>query len=240
MNKLLQFFQSSSHLSPTGYAVRAIVSLILIYLMSKFLMKRAAGQLAAFDFVFLWMLGALAVAPLLDGKILFLNTITATATLYFWHFALSWLAVRNRAFSKLLTRKPTVLVEKGKIKIPNMRSTFFNNNLLLSEMRLIDAPDLAEVDQVILETSGHLSVVKKPEYTPPTPIDFQIPVPKGGLPTILINNGKAMEDNLKGLNLTDEWLKNELYKHGIMSVKDVHLATIGPQGELYYSVKNPS
>lgn len=68
MNQFLELFKSAEHLSNTGFAVRAIVSLVLIYLMSKFLMKRAAGQFTAFDFVFLWMLGALAVAPLLDGK----------------------------------------------------------------------------------------------------------------------------------------------------------------------------
>lgn len=152
MKDLLEFFQSTADLSPTGFAIRAAVSLLLIYVMSKFLMKRAAGQLTAFDFVFLWMLGALAVAPLLDGKILFATTLIATATLYFWHFAVSWIAVRNRSFANFITRKPTILVEKGMLHEANMRRTFFNNDLLLSEMRLIDAPNLEEVNQVILET----------------------------------------------------------------------------------------
>lgn len=238
MNKLIEFFQSTEHLSNAGFAERTIVSIILIYFMSRFLMKRAAGQFTAFDFVFLWMLGALAVAPLLDGKILFTTTIMATATLYLWHFIISWLGVRNRAFAKLIRRKPTILVEKGKIIENNMRQTFFNNDLLLSEMRLTEAHDLKEVEQVILETSGHLSVVKKSEHVPPTSIDFNIPVPPGGLPTILVNNGKVIQDNLKNLGLNEEWLMNQLYKNGIMKFKDVYLATVSPDGEFYYSVKS--
>jgi uncharacterized membrane protein YcaP (DUF421 family) len=240
MNKLLEYFQLTEKLSPTGFAFRAVVSVVLIYFMSRFLMKRAAGQFTAFDFTFLWMLGALAVAPLLDGKILFTTTIIATSTLYFWHFILSWAAVRNHAFTKLLTRKPSVLVEKGMINETNMRRSFFSSDILLSEMRLADAPDLSEVEQVTLETSGHLSVMKKSEHTSPTPKDFQIPAPPGGLPTVLIHNGKVIYDQLEMLNYNEEWLIKQLYKFGIMDVKIVYLATISPNGEFYYTVKSSS
>ncbi|MGI8386512.1 YetF domain-containing protein [Robertmurraya sp. P23] len=237
MNKIMEYFQLTEKLSPTGFAFRAVISIILIYCMSRFLKKRAAGQFTAFDFTFLWMLGALAVAPLLDGKILFTTTIIATSSLYFWHFILSWAAVRNHAFAKLLTRKPSVLVEKGIINETNMRRSFFSINLLLSEMRLADAPDLSEVEQVTLETSGHLSVMKKDEYTSPTSKDFQIPAPPGGLPTVLINNGKVIYDQLEMLNYNEEWLIKQLHKFGIMDVKSVYLATISPNGEFYYTVK---
>lgn len=237
MNKLVEFLQSTEHLSNTGFVVRTVV-VTLIYFMTRFLKKRASGQFTAFDFSFLWMLGALVVAPLLDGKILFSTTIMTTATLYLWHFIISWLGIRNRAFAKLIRRKPTILIEKGKINEKNMRQTFFNNDLLLSEMRLAEAHDLKEVDQVILETSGHLSVVKKSEHVPPTSIDFNIPLPPGGLPTILVNNGKIIQDHLKNLGLNEEWLMNRLYKNGIMKYKDVYLATVSPDGDFYYSVKN--
>jgi uncharacterized membrane protein YcaP (DUF421 family) len=240
MHQFLELFKLAEHLSNTGFAVRAVVSIVLIYLMSKFLMKRVAGQFTAFDFVFLWMLGALAVAPLLDGKILFTTTIIATATLYFWHFFISWLAVRSRFWSRFITRKPIFLVEKGIIHKKNMRRSFFNNDLLLSEMRLTDSFDLTEVEQVILETSGHLSIMKKNEHLPPTPTEFQIPVSPVGLPTILINRGNVQRDNLNSLNLSEEWLENQLFKYGVMHFKDVYLATISPQGELYYSVKSSS
>lgn len=238
MNKLLEYFQLTEKLSPTGFAFRAVVSVILIYFMSRFLFKRAAGQFTAFDFAFLWMLGALAVAPVLDGRILFTTTIIAISSLYFWHFVLSWLAVRNHAFAVLLTRKPAVLVEKGKINEANMRRTFFSTDVLLSELRLADAPDLSEVEQVNLETNGHLSVMKKSEYTTPTSKDFQIPAPPTGLPTVLINNGKVIYDQLESLNYNEKWLKEQLYKFGIMDVKNVYLATISPNGEFYFSVKS--
>lgn len=66
---------------------------------------------------------------------------------------------------------------------------------------------LSEVEQVILETSGHLSVMKKSEYTTPTPRDFQISAPPGGLPTVLINNGKLLETPSKIEDYTYNLLK---------------------------------
>ncbi|MDX1770128.1 MAG: DUF421 domain-containing protein [Planococcaceae bacterium] len=238
MNKIIEFFQFNELLSNTGFATRTVVSIILIYFMSRFLLKRAAGQFTAFDFVFLWMLGALAVAPLLDGKILFATTILATATLYLWHFLISWLSVRSHTFASLIRRQSTLLVEKGIINEKNMRKSFFNNDLLLAEMRLAEAHDLKEVNQVRLEPSGHLSIVKNSKNLPPTPADFKIPVPPGGLPTVLINNGKVIQENLMLLGLTEVWLENQLFKRGIINIKDMYLATISPDGEFYYSVKN--
>ncbi|MGI8316907.1 YetF domain-containing protein [Halobacillus mangrovi] len=237
MNQLAEVFQSTEDLSLGGFALRTIVSVLMIYFMSRFLLKRAAGQFTAFDFVFLWMLGALAVAPLLDGKILFSTTVLATATLYFWHFVVAWLSVRSSRFASLIRREPTVLVKKGKLNVKNMKKTFFNTDLLLAEMRLAEAPDLKEVDEVILESSGHLSIVKKSGHTPPTPSDFQIPVPPGGVPTILINNGRIDQANLKKLDLTEEWLMTQLNQKGVPNIKATYLATISPDGEFYYSVK---
>lgn len=44
-----------------------------IYAMSRYLPRRSGGGLAAYDFVFFWMMGGLAVAPLYDLKIRFLG-----------------------------------------------------------------------------------------------------------------------------------------------------------------------
>lgn len=240
MREFISFFQSTDHLSNLGFVIRTLVSLLLIYFMTRFLKKRAAGQFTSFDFVFLWMLGALAVAPLLDGKILFTTTMIAIATLYFWHFVISWIRTKNHTLSRFLTGRPTVLVKNGQINETKMKRSFFNNELLVSELRLAHCYDLAEADQIILETSGHLSVIKKSDYTPATPKDFQITVPPSRLPTVLINNGNVLFHNLKALSLSEKWLKDELSKQGVSNTEIVYLATINSSGNLYYSIKSSS
>lgn len=234
---ILEFFKSTEHLSHLGFIFRTVASILLIYLMSRFLKKRAAGQFTSFDFAFLWMLGALSVAPLLDGKVTFSQTIIPTATLYFLHFLLSFIRIKSKAFSFLIAGKPIVLVEKGKIKEKNMRRSFFNNELLLSELRLINNYDLEELEEVRLETNGHLSVVKKSKYTTPSQSDFHILISPAFIPTVLVNNGKLLYKNLKSLNLTKEWMINELHKYGVSDIKKIYLVTINSSGKLYYSLK---
>ncbi|GMQ64852.1 DUF421 domain-containing protein [Vallitalea maricola] len=235
MNQLIQYFQPTEHLSLLGFIIRTIVSMVFIYFMTRFLMKRAAGQFTSFDFVFLWMLGALAVAPLLDGKIEFSTTILATASLYFWHFIISFIRVKSRFLALILSGKPIILMDKGIIIEKNMRRTFFNNELLLSELRLIHCYDLNELEQVTLELNGHLSIVKKSHYSVPTAKDFQIPVQPSTLPTILINRGEVLYKNLMLLDLTENWLIKEFQKYGIDDLSNIYLATINSNGKIYYS-----
>lgn len=61
----------------------------------------------------------------------------------------------------------------------------------------MDAPNLNEVEAAVLETSGHVSVLKKSDYQPVTPKDVNIQTMGGGLPTMLINEGKMIRENLQ-------------------------------------------
>lgn len=55
-----------------------------------------------------------------------------------------------------------------------MAKAFFSLELLLSDMRVIDAHNISKVEVAVLETSGHVSVLKKSDYKPVTPKDLNI------------------------------------------------------------------
>jgi uncharacterized membrane protein YcaP (DUF421 family) len=48
----------------------------------------------------------------------------------------------------------------------------------------------------------------------------------GGLPILLINEGRIVEKNLKELGYDDKWLKEQLLEKGIINIKDVYAALI--------------
>ena len=114
--------------------------------------------------------------------------------------------------------------------------SLFPIELLLSQLREIDAPNIAEVDTAILETSGRGSVLKKPVHMPVTPADLNIPVVEGGLPSILVNDGKIIDKNLKATGHDRKWLMGELNMLGAMNIKKVYLATIDGAGKVYCSL----
>ncbi|MHB1167468.1 MAG: DUF421 domain-containing protein [Carboxydocellales bacterium] len=209
---MLKILNSLPELSPGGFAVRAVLVGLMLYFLSRKLPRRSAGQFAGYDFVFFWMMGGLAASPLYDSKINFANTITAIITVYFWHHAIAYLALKSRLAARIIYGRPVVLVAGGKIIHQNMRSALFNTELLLSELRTIDAGNLNEVEYAVLETSGHISVIKKSDAQNVTPSDLHIPTPATALPTVVIDDGKVMEENLANLNHDEKWLNKTIQK----------------------------
>ena len=236
MELLKDIFGTAEHISPLVFALRSIVAGFLLYSEGKVLPRRSAGQFAAYDFVFFWMMGGITAAPLFEAKISFFNTIVIIIVMYSLHYLISYIVIKNRSFAKLVLGKPVPLILGGKILRHNMARALFPLELLLSDMRSVDAANISEVEAAILETSGHVSVLKKSNHQPVTPTDLNIQTMGGGIPTLLINDGKVVEDNLKGLGYDKKWLEDQLLKKGITNVSDVYAAMIDSSGELYYSV----
>ena len=236
MELLKEIFGTAEEISPFVFALRSIAVGILLYGEGKVLPYRSGGQFAGYDFAFFWMMGGITAAPLFEAKISFINTTVIIIVIYILHYLISYIAVKNRAFAKVVMGKSIPLISGGKILRSNMSKAFFPLELLLSDMRSIDAPNISEVEAAILETSGHVSVLKKSDYQHVTPKDLNIETMGGGLPTLLINEGMIVEENLKELGYDEKWLNDELLKKGITSIKDVYAALIDSTGELYYSV----
>jgi uncharacterized membrane protein YcaP (DUF421 family) len=61
-----------------------------------------------------------------------------------------------------------------------------------------------------------------------------------GLPLILINDGRLMEEHLKRRGLEQVWLEKELKKHGFRRYDQVFLMTIDESGQVYVVAKEES
>jgi len=229
-------FGSVEEISPFVFALRTIVVGVLLYLEGKVLPHRSGGQYAGYDFAFFWMMGGITAAPLFESRINFINTVVVIIVIYLLHYLISYLAVKNRTFSRYVLGKSVPLISGGKLLRPNMAKALFPLELLLSELRTVDAPNLNEVEAAVLETGGHVSVLKKADHQPVTPKDLKIATMRGGLPVLLINDGKLIKKNLKELGYDEIWLNEQLLKKGVSNISDVYAAMIDASGELYYSL----
>lgn len=236
-NLLNDVFGTAKEITPAVFALRTVVVGVMLYIEGKVLPHRSGGPLAGYDFVFFWMMGGLTAAPLFEAKISIINTVAVVTVIYLLHYLISYLAVKNRAFAKLVMGQAVPLISGGKILRHNMARNYLPLELLLSDLRTVDAPNLSEVEFAVLETNGHVSVLKKSDYQPVTPKDLNIITGGGGLPVILVNDGKVLGENLRKLGHDEKWLRDELLKKGITDVREVYAATVDSAGELYYSVK---
>ena len=129
-----------------------------------------------------------------------------------------------------------ILIKKGKIIKPALKSCRMSVNILLMLLRQSNTFSVEEVEYAILETNGSLSVMKRQQAQPIIKSDLDIKAEKiKNLPREVISDGKIMKANLKELNKDEEWLKNELRKNNIESVKDVFYAEVRSDGTLYIS-----
>ena len=56
-------------------------------------------------------------------------------------------------------------------------------------------------------------------------------------PTIVINEGRVLSNNLALLGLDDHWLRQELKNRKIKSPKDVYLLSVDDLGNIYLAMR---
>ncbi|WP_186450861.1 YetF domain-containing protein [Sporomusa sp. KB1] len=102
--------------------------------------------------------------------------------------------------------------------------------------------DPNQVEKALIESDGHLSVLKKSEYQNPTMKDLNNSV---GQPPVshlagteVIIDGNVIDQGLAKSGLTLQKLENHLRNLGIKSVEDVTLAMFTPEGNLYVDKKS--
>ena len=105
-------------------------------------------------------------------------------------------------------------------------------NDFLSMLRVKGYFDLSQLQTVILEPNGTLSILPKSEYRPATPSDLSIAPTAEKIITSVIIDGHTLSQNLDKAGYTDAWLKNELEKQNISDRSHIFLATVDYQGNL--------
>ncbi|MHC8521178.1 DUF421 domain-containing protein [Rossellomorea sp. H39__3] len=111
-----------------------------------------------------------------------------------------------------------------------MRKLKFTMDDLNQQLREQGIFDITEVDMVVLEVSGMLSVRKKALYSPLTPNDMNLaPSHSGPLPVELIMDGKATENLIPSHR---EQLLSICRDRGI-SLDDINYAVVTSSGTIF-------
>ena len=147
---------------------------------------------------------------------------------------LSLKSIRLRGF---LFGKPSFLIVRGKIDQAEMRKSRFTSEELMQELRSKSCTDISSVEYGILEADGTLNVILFPAERPATAGQLGISTSDGGYPSIVINDGRVIDTNLRKLGLDRNWLSAELKRQGRGSEKDIFLMTVNQSRKVYISVK---
>ena len=228
-----EVFGSLKEISLLGYLIRTIIVGAIGFIVGRTVSKRAVNQLTTYDFALIWILGAITVSPLLDGKVSFTYMIIPLLTLLFWHITFSLISLKNRTFSLFFNGKPAILIDNGKVVLKNLKRHFINADLLLSELRVNDVFDISQVKYAILEPNGYVSIMKFESESPVTPKDLNQSVKITDVPLIVINEGKIVQENLQKAGVNENWLMNNLAKQNATDIQNIFLSTIDSSNKLF-------
>lgn len=153
------FFDSWMGLLRTALiGVCAYVALILLLRISG---KRTLSKMNAFDLIVTVALGSTLATILLSKNTALAEGVLAFALLIFLQFMITWLSVRSKAVSHFVKAEPKLLFHKGEFLWRAMKAERVNEGEILQAMRSQGISRHEQVEAVVLETDGSLSIVQR-------------------------------------------------------------------------------
>lgn len=194
--------------------VRTILFYLLILIIFRLMGKREIGELSILDLVVFIMIGELAVLAIEKPNVQIVHAILPMVLLMFIQISMALISLKSKKFRDLVDGKPSIIINRGKIDEVVMRKQRYNFDDLMTQLREKDIRSIADVEFAILETSGTLSVIEKLK-------DKDGKSKLGDISIPLILDGTIEEENLKSINKTNLWLRQELKKKGYRDIKKI-------------------
>ncbi len=205
-------------------SVRTVIMYALVLLAIRLMGKSELSKMSPFQMVIVFMIAELAAIPIDDPAVSLVNGIAAIFTLTFLQVVLSLLSIKSEKFKNFISGRPSILIEKGKLNVSELRRLRITITDLMEQLRLENCPSITNVQYAILESNGQLTVIPKADCRPATPKDMHLSVVQDALPVILISDGTVYQKNLWLSGITEEEFQNKLSAKGFHSYKEIFMA----------------
>ena len=215
---------------------RAIILYVFVLIVMRLMGKREIGQLQPFELAISIMIADLSTVPMADTGIPIFNGIIPILGLLLMHLLISVLNLKSLKAREIICGKPRILIYRGRIDEKALKKERFTINELEERLRGNNVINIGDVEYAILETSGQVTVIQKPEKRNTIPEDFNIIPPYEGISYDLVVDGKVMKDNLDILGKDYQWLEKELGKMNIKP-EEALVATIDGNGKIFCQKK---
>jgi uncharacterized membrane protein YcaP (DUF421 family) len=153
------FFQGWSGIIRT--VIVGTLAYVVLVLFVRISGKRTLAKMNAFDLVVTVALGSTLSAVLLQETIALAEGATALGLLIALQYLVTFLSVRSKDFAKLVRSQPTLLARSGSYCSAALRDQRLTEDEVLSAVRSQGLETLDQVEAVILESDGSLSVIPR-------------------------------------------------------------------------------
>ena len=189
-------------------AIRTIILYSALLFTLRLMGKSELSKMSPFQLTVVFMIAELAAIPLDSIDASLVNGLIAIFMLTFLQILISYLSTKIEWFKNFISGKPSIIIEKGKLNIEEIRKQRITLTDLMEQLRIKNCSTISDVAYAIIETNGELSLITKDQQ----------------FGAIIVSDGKLYEENLRFSGLDYQNFENKLRKAGITSIKDVLLA----------------
>ncbi len=212
---------------------QALFSSITLLILTKLMGYRQVSNLSMFDYINSITIGSIAAEMAMNNNGEYLKPLVAMLTYAAVVITLSKLTQHSIVARRLINGKPIVLFLHGNIYNQNIKKAKMEVDELLTECRINGYFDLSQIEAIILEPNGKLSILPITKNKPVTPMDLGLQPSQEEMFANVIVDGRILKYNLSHIGYDEEWLNKQLSIHNIKHANDVFLAICNRQGTFY-------
>ena len=143
--------------------VLAYVALVLLLRISG---KRTLSKMNAFDLIVTIALGSTLASSLLSKDVALVQAVLAFALLILLQFIITWLSVRSSTVRHVVKATPALLLYQGQFLHHVMKAQRVTEGEVRTAIREQNIASIEDVEAVVLETEGSLTVLPCSKRTP--------------------------------------------------------------------------
>lgn len=217
---------------------RTLILYIFVVAALRIMGKRQLGELQPSELVVAIMISDLASIPISDKSLPIWEGIIPIVTLVLIELIFSVMGIKSEFFRTIITGRPAIIVREGNMQQDVLKKLRLSIDDLLEQLRLSGYSDISEVDTVMLETNGQISVIPKEISRPVTCEDLKLSPKQTHLPHTVIADGKIRESGLKSAGISREDVIKILKKRNINSPKEVFFMNITDDNKIFIEKKS--
>lgn len=121
--------------------------------------NRTLSKMNSFDLVVTVAFGSTLSTILINKNVTLATGLTALGLLVFLQLLITWFSVRSSLVSRIVKTTPTVLLFDGKLRHDALKRVRVTRDEVMAAVRRQGQGSLADIDAVVLESDGSLSVI---------------------------------------------------------------------------------
>ena len=202
--------------------LRAVLLYGALILTMRLLGKRQLGEFEPYELALTILLADIVSEPIGSVSTPLLYGLLPAMAVICVHGVLTALCMKSDRLRGIISGKPTVVVEGGRINGRELNRLCLSISDLLEALRSAGCGDVTDVGTAIVEANGRVSAFAGADAR---------------LPETLIADGRVQKTNLKRAGCDEKWLQNLLNGRKI-AVNSVLLANLTAEGEMRMQLRD--